>query len=157
MSRTSTGGTGDWELQYRSTRTPRLAVVVAAIVFAVHVVVGVLLRVSDTGVTFRLSDQIGFALIGAVWAAAILTFTRPRIRAGARGVEIRNLVGEKSFDWDVVEGIWYPDKGRWARMELPDDENVPVMAIQASDGQLAVEAMERFREIHARHRADAPS
>lgn len=157
MSDTSTGGTREWELEYRSTRTPRIAVVVAVVVVALHVLVGVLLRVSDTGVTFRLSDQIGFALIGVVIGAAILTFTRPRIRAGERGVEIRNLVGEKTFDWDVVEGIWYPDKGRWARLELPAYENVPVMAIQASDGQLAVDAMERFREIHARHRADAPT
>jgi hypothetical protein len=157
VTETPTRGAGEWELEYRSRRTPRIAVVVAVVVIAGHVVIGALLRASDTGVTFRLSDQIGFGLIGVVIGAAILTFTRPRIRAGAQGVEIRNLVGEKRFEWDLVEGIWYPDKGRWARLELPDYENVPVMAIQASDGQLAVDAMERFREIHARHRADAPS
>ncbi|MGZ8179727.1 PH domain-containing protein [Williamsia sp. SKLECPSW1] len=147
----------DWELVHRSVRTPRIAVAVAAVVVAIHVVVGVLLRVSDTGVDFRVSDQVGLALIGVVLGGAILTFTRPRIRAGAQGVEIRNLVGEKVFGWDMVEGIWYPDKGRWARLELPDYENVPVMAIQAADGALAVAAMERFRELHARYHADAPS
>lgn len=157
MSPDATSDDDGWELSYRSVRTPRIAVVVAVIVVAVHVVVGLLLTISDTGVTFRPSDQVGFGLIGVVFGAAVLTFCRPRIRAGASGVAVRNLLGERIFDWDDVEGIWYPDKGRWARLELPAYENVPVMAIQASDGALAVDAMERFRELHARYRADAPS
>ena len=116
----------DWELVHRSVRTPRIAVAVAAVVVAIHVVVGVLLRVSDTGVDFRVSDQVGLALIGVVLGGAILTFTRPRIRAGAQGVEIRNLLGVKVFDWDMVEDL-VPGQGslgppRAARLrERPGD------------------------------------
>ncbi|MBT0568029.1 PH domain-containing protein [Williamsia sp. CHRR-6] len=144
----------DWELTYRAVRTPRYAAVVAGVVVLVHVVIGVLLRSSDTGVDFRLSDQVGLALIGVVIGGVILLLTRPRIRVGPHGVAVRNLIGERFFGWADVNGIWYPDKGHWARLELPGDDYVPVMAIQANDGLAAVGAMDSFRELHARHSQD---
>lgn len=147
-----TTGTVEWDLTYRAVRTPRWATVVAALFVIAHVVVGILLRVSDTGVRFRVTDQIGLAMIGVVLGGAIMTLARPRLRVGAAGVEVRNILGERLFEWPDVEGIWYPDKGHWARLELPAFEHVPVMAIQANDGIRAVQAMDTFRELHDRYR-----
>lgn len=147
--------TTEWDFTYRSRRTARYATVVAALFVIAHVAVGILLRVSDTGVRFRITDQIGLAMIGVVLGGVIMTLTLPRIRVGRSGVAVRNILGERVFDWADVEGIWYPDSGHWARLELPAYEHVPVMAIQANDGLRAVEAMDTFRELLARYRPEA--
>lgn len=145
----------EWDFTYRGRRTPRYATVVAALFVVAHVAVGIVLRVSDTGVRFRVTDQIGLAMIGVVLGGVIMTLTLPRIRVGRSGVAVRNVLGERTFDWDDVEGIWYPDSGHWARLELPAFEHVPVMAIQANDGSRAVEAMDTIRELLARYRPES--
>ena len=48
----------------------------------------------------------------------------------------------------------FPPGARWARVDLPDDEYIPVMAIQAVDKERAVEAMDKVRELRARYRPD---
>lgn len=141
----------EWDFTYRARTTPRIAMVVAALVVIAHVVAGILLRDGDTGVDFRLSDTFALPLIGVILGVAILTLTRPRIRAGARGVAVRNLGEEKVYDWSQVRGVYFPAKGHWARLELPYDEHVAVLAIASNDGDAAVEAMARFREIHERY------
>jgi len=136
-----------WDLEYRPTRSPRYAWVIAIVLVAVHVTFGALMRVSNTGTNFRVTDEVGLAMIGVVLAGCVLLFTRPRLRVGPDGVGVRNLFAERVFDWEAVRGIWYPDKGAWARLELPEYEHVPVMAVQALDGESAVSAMARFREL----------
>ncbi|MEE3850426.1 PH domain-containing protein [Gordonia sp. LSe1-13] len=130
---------------------PRIAIVVAAVVIAIHITFAALLTISDTGVQIGGSDQLGLALIGVVEAALILLFTRPRLRVGRAGVGVRNLTGERLFEWDRVRGMTYPDKGFSARLLLPDDEHVPVLAVQAWDSDRAVAAMNAFRELEQRY------
>ena len=47
--------------------------------------------------------------------------------------------------------ISFPDGASWARLELPDDEYLAVMAIQAVDGVRAVEAVRALRKLHRAH------
>lgn len=147
----ATPDTADWEYEYRPRRSRRWAVAAAVVIVAVHATAGALLRISDTGTRFWLADQIGLGLIGVCLAAAALLFLRPRLRLGPRGVGVTNLAGETIWSWDDVAGIWYSDKGPWARLELPADEHAPLMAIQAVDGEAAVEAMDTFRDYHSRY------
>src|SRR3712207_7274356 len=58
---------------------------------AVFTVIAALLRTSDTGVYFRTADQVAMVLLGVLVAAGILLLARPRLRADARGIEVRNL------------------------------------------------------------------
>ncbi|MFW0784957.1 PH domain-containing protein [Gordonia sp. CPCC 206044] len=134
---------------------PRVAIVVAVVVLAIHITFAGLLTISDTGVHVGGSDQIGLALIGLVEAGAILLFTRARLRVGPDGVGVRNLVGERLFEWDRVQGLTYPDKGFSARLLLPADEHVPVLAVQAWDSDRAVAAMTEFRELEERYHGTA--
>ncbi|MAU80740.1 MAG: hypothetical protein CME34_02475 [Gordonia sp.] len=145
----------EWDLIYRPRRMPRIAIAAAAVVLAIHIVFAALLTISDTGVNIGGSDQLGLALIGVVEAAAILLFTQPRLRVGPSGVAVRNLVGERLFGWDRVRGMTYPDKGFSARLLLPDDEHVPVLAVQAADADRAVSAMNSFRELAERYGSDS--
>ena len=143
-----------WDLEVRPHLTPYFAYGAAAVILAVHVIVGVLLKISSTGVIFQTADQVAIALLGAVIAGAVLLFARPRLRVGAPGVSVRNLVGDKLIPWAEVVDVSFPVGARWARVDLPDDEYVPAMAIQAIDKERAVEAMDSVRALLARYRPD---
>jgi hypothetical protein len=97
---------------------------------------------------------VAIALLGVVIAGAVLMFARPRLRAGASGVAVRNLLGYRLIPWADVVGVSFPVGARWARIDLPDDEYIPVMAIQAVDKDRAVEAMDDVRGLLARYRPD---
>jgi hypothetical protein len=144
----------DWDLEVRPHLTPYFAYGAAAVILAVHVIVGVLLKISSTGVIFQTADQVAIALLGAVIACAVLLFARPRLRIGAAGVEVRNLFGDRLIPWSGFVGLTFPPGARWARVDLPDDEYIPVMAIQAVDKDRAVDAMDNVRGLIARYRPD---
>jgi hypothetical protein len=144
----------DWDLEVRPHMTPYFAYGAAAVIVISAVAVGVLLKISSTGVIFQTADQIAMALLGVVIAGAVLLFARPRMRIGAPGVAVRNLFGYRLIPWSDVVGVTFPRGARWARVDLPDDEYVPVMAIQAVDKERAVDAMDRVRGLLVRYRPD---
>lgn len=143
--------TPDWELEVRPRTSVRRAWAVAAVIVVVFTIGGVWLRTGSTGVNFRVADQLAMIGIGLLGAAAVLLLTRPRLRAGAAGVAVRNVLGETVFPWAYVRGVVFPDRKSWARLELVDDDYVPLLAIRANDKQRAVEAMNRLRELGARY------
>lgn len=133
--------------QARPHKARAIAIAVAAVFVVVFVVVGVLLRNTSTGVTFYLSDQVAMIGIGLILALAALWFARPRVRADHAGVEIRNMLGTHQYAWTDVEALSFPDGSPWARLELPDDEYIPILAVQAIDGEHAVTAMRELRRL----------
>ncbi len=141
-----------WDAQLRPRLTPVVACVVAFLIAAAHIAVGILLKVGTTGVLFQTADQVAIALLGVLIAGVVLLFTRPRLRVGAAGVSVRNLLGDKLIPWSEVVDVSFPQGARWARVDLPDDEYVPVMAIQAVDKDRAVAAMDTVRQLTARYR-----
>jgi hypothetical protein len=133
-------------------------VLVAAWVGAVgtvvaFVVVALLLRTSNTGVYFRTADQVAMVLLGVLIAAGVLLLARPRVRADARGVEVRNVGVPRYLPWELVRAVSFPDGASWARLDLPDDEYLAVMAVQAVDGQRAVAGIRQLRALHSAARA----
>ncbi|MGW0176055.1 PH domain-containing protein [Rhodococcus sp. NPDC003322] len=128
--------------------------IVAAACVVLFVVLGIFLRSSATGVYFRLIDQLAMVGIGVLLAGLVLLLARPRLRANADGVLVRNAFGERRVEWDLVRGLSFPDGAAWARIELPDDEYIPVMAIQANDRDHAVSAVRSFRTLAARYAPD---
>lgn len=143
-----------WDLEVRPHLTPYFAYAAAALILAAHVVVGVLLKISSTGVIFQTADQVAIASLGAVIAGVVLLFARPRLRVGAAGVSVRNLLSDRLIPWSDVVDVSFPRGARWARVDLPDDEYVPAMAIQAVDKERAVEAMDDVRVLLDRYRPD---
>lgn len=131
-------------------RRSRIAAWIAAVVVLVpFVVAGAVQTTSGTGVYFRVADQVSIMAIGVVLAAAVLLAARPRVRADAEGIEVRNVFGARRLPWTAVRRVAFPDGAPWARLELPHDEYLPVLAIQAIDGQRAVAAIRRIRALHA--------
>jgi hypothetical protein len=147
--------TESWDLQVRPHLTPYFAYGAAILILAAHVMVGVLLKARSTGVVFQTADQFAIAGFGVVVAGAVLLFARPRLRVGKNGLAVRNMLGEKLIAWPDVVGVSFPMGARWARVDLPDDEYVPLMAIQSVDKERAVAAMDRVRELVSRYRPAA--
>ncbi|MFG1933623.1 PH domain-containing protein [Mycobacterium sp. NPDC048908] len=150
-------GIEHWDVEIRPHLTPYFAYGAAALIVIAHVAVGALLKISSTGVVFQTADQVAIALLGVVIACAVLLFARPRLRVGASGVAVRNLLSYRLIPWSEVVDVSFPRGARWARVDLPDDEYIPVMAIQAVDKERAVDAMNRVRELLVRYRPDINS
>jgi hypothetical protein len=141
--------------QARPRKARNVAIAVAVFFVAVFVVVAVLLRNESTGVNFYVSDQVAMVGIGVVLAAAALWFARPRLRADADGVEVRNMLGTHHYRWTEIEAVSFPDGSPWARLELPDDEYIPILAVQAIDGEHAVTAMRELRRLRREATAES--
>jgi hypothetical protein len=145
-------------LVVRPRRVRRAAWACAVAVVAVFAAVASVLRSTDTGVVFRLADQIAMVCLGLLFAAAILLLARPRVRADADGIEVRNTGWPRYLPWESVRAVSFPDGASWARLDLPDHEYLPVLAVQAVDGLRAVEAIRALRALHvAAHAGPAPS
>lgn len=141
-----------WDVQVRPRMMPLFAYGAAAFIAVAHLVMGILLKIKATGVFFRASDQVAIIGLGLILAGAVLLLTRPRLRVGAAGISVRNLFGDRLIPWSQVVDVYFPAGKRWARLELPSDEYIPVMAIQALDKERAVAAMRAVRQLVDRYR-----
>lgn len=139
----------------RPRRVTILAWAGAVVIVVVFTAIAVVLRNSSTGVYFRFADQVSMVILGLLIAGGLLLLARPRVRADADGIEVRNIVVKRRLSWDGIEDVAFPDGASWARLDLPDDEYLAVLAIQAVDRQYAVDAIRRIRALHARARARA--
>jgi hypothetical protein len=143
-----------WDVELRPHRSPPFIYAAAFVIAAAHIVVGLLLKIESSGVIFHTSDQVAIAVLGLVIAGVLLLFARPRLRVGPAGLSVRNLVGDRLVRWPEVVGVSFPAGSRWARIDLPDDEYIPLMAIQAVDKERAVDAMDTVRSLLVRYRPD---
>jgi Bacterial PH domain len=138
----------------RPVRLRRVAVGIAAVVVVLFVVIAALLgQTSSEGVEFGPGDQIAMVLLGLLAAAGFLLLARPSVVADLDGVRVRNIVTTKDVPWEVVRAVSFPDGSPWAMLDLADDDQIAVLAVQAADGQRAVAAVRALRALHARHAA----
>jgi hypothetical protein len=137
-------------LTVRPRRIAIYAAIGASAVIAVGLFVAVKLRSSDTGAFFRTSDAVAMAGLGLLFAAGLSLLARPRLRADATGLRVRNIIAERFVPWPVVERIAFPEGAVWAQVELADDEVMSLMAIQRMDKERAVVALREVRALHAR-------
>ena len=132
-------------LVVRPHKVRQVVIPVAALLVAIFVVLAVTLNGASTGVHLGISDKISLAAVGIILAAGVLLFARPKVRADAEGVEVRNVLFGRVVPWQEIRGVSFPDGAPWARLDLPRDEYVPVVAIQAIDGERAVHSIRELR------------
>jgi hypothetical protein len=126
----------------------RVCWALAVLVVVVFGVVSLLLtRGTAEDQIFGPADQVAFFGIGLVIAAGVLALTRFRVRADSSGIWVRNTLGERYFPWALVVSVDLPDGATWAQLELHDDETVAVLAVQTSDGDLAVDVLIALRRL----------
>ena len=94
-------------------------------------------------------DQVAMIGLGVLIGAGILAFTRPRVRADAERIQVRNVVGTFDLPWSAVRAVRFDRHSPWATLELQDDETVSVHALQAADKDYAVDGVRALRALHA--------
>jgi hypothetical protein len=120
------------------------------------VVVGVLLKSSTTGVVaFQTSDQVAMVVLGLFVGAGILSLGRPRLDADASGIRVRNVL-TTTVPWSSVHSIRFDRHSPWAALLLVNEDELPLLALQAADGERSVAAVRGLRALLAASReADA--
>ena len=136
----------------RPVRMRRLCAVLAALVVVVFAVIALLLRRVDTGAAFGTADQVSIFGLGVAVAAAVLALGRPTLEADERELRIRNVIGRHVVPWTAVRAVLFRDNTPWATLELYDDDQVSLMAVQAADGERTVEVVRALRELLDRSR-----
>jgi len=101
----------------------------------------------DSG-TFQRGDQTAMIGLGVLIGLGILAFTRPRVRADAAGIRVRNVVGGYDLPWSVVRKVRFDRHSPWATLELYNDETISVHALQAADKEYAVDGVRTLRALH---------
>lgn len=147
------GDNGDdhWDVVLRPYRLTIVAYGVAVIIVSVGITVGLLLKNEYTGVILRTADQVAVITLAVILAGGGLLLSRPRLRIGRAGVQVRNVFTDRLIGWDDVVDVSFPAGAGWARVDLADDEYIPVLAIQALDRERAVAAMDSVRTVMARY------
>ena len=134
-----------------------LCALAAAVVVGIALVVALSLKSASTGVVvFRTDDQIAIFGLGLALGAAILALGRSRVDADAEGVRIRNVVIRHELPWTAVRAVSFARTSPWATLQLENDDEVAVLAVQAADKERAVQAVEALRALHAAKRAQDP-
>jgi PH (Pleckstrin Homology) domain-containing protein len=106
---------------------------------------------TEGGGVFERGDQLAMITLGVLFGLGIMSFARPRVRADAKGVRIRNVVGGYELPWEVVKAVRFSRHSPWASLELADDDEVTMMAIQAADKEYALDAVRGLRRLLAEH------
>ncbi len=102
---------------------------------------------TEGGGAIHPADQVAMIGLGLIGGAVILVFLRLRVRADEHGIEVRNVASTHRLPWGVVMDISVPHRVQWATLELADDEEIAVMAIQRTDRQRAVAAVKHLRAL----------
>ena len=131
----------------RPVRLRRLCAVLAAVVVVVFGVIALLLRRGSTGAAFGPADQVSIFGIGVAVAAGVLVLARPSLEADERELRVRNVIGRHVIPWTAVRAVLFRDNTPWATLELHDDDQVALMAVQAADGESAVQVVLALREL----------
>ena len=141
----------EWELEVSSPFLKKLAWILVVLVMAVHIFMAIVVAVGDTGVTVSSADRWVFIGIGLVFSFVALSLLRPHVKVNSQGVEVRNIVNGQFYPWEIIHGLSFPQEAKWARLELPDFEFVPMMALNIYDKQLIAQRVEDFRQLEDRY------
>jgi hypothetical protein len=134
----------------RPLRMSRIGYISAGTIFVIFLITAVVMPHANAGAHFGVKDQAGTAVLGVVVGGLFLMLTRPRLHADAEGVRLRSFLGGwRTVPWDVVVGVEFPSKLRFARLVLPGDEALAIYAVQRLDREQAIEVMRRLRTLYA--------
>lgn len=143
-----------WTFEIRSPYLTKVMIVVMVLVILGAAFMTVAVGMDENGAALTVADDLAFVGIGIIGLFLCLLIRRPRVRANEDGVEVRNFLGTRFYPWEIVYGLAFPKGDRWARLELPEFEFVPMLAFQAGDGEHVVRKVHEFRELENAYMPD---
>jgi len=121
-------------------------VMLFALVIAVWILFGPDVRARFT--VFQKSTLVFLGLIAlGVWFAIM----RSRVTVDASGVVVVNGYRQREFAWAQVVAVNLRRGAPWAGIDLSDGTSLAAIAIQASDGDRAIRAVQELRRLVAEH------
>ncbi len=91
-------------------------------------------------------------MAGTVWLALV----RSRVTASAEGLTVVNGFKRREYEWAQLITVSLRKGAPWATLDLSDGETVPMMGIQGSDGERAVQAARAVRALIREHSSQEP-
>ena len=143
-----------WTFEIRSPYLTKVMIVVMVLVILGAAFMTVAVGMDENGAALTVADDLAFVGIGIIGLFLCLLIRRPRVRANEDGVEVRNFLGTRFYPWEIVYGLAFPKGDRWARLELPEFEFVPMLAFQAGDSEHVVRMVHEFRELENAYMPD---
>jgi hypothetical protein len=116
----------------RRTRVVLYAICVALILFTASLAI-----VMPGGEIYSYVWRVTVPVCSALIIAMLVLLARPRAIASKDSLTVINLFGRKSYSWPEIVAVRFAKDAPWASLDVSDGQNVPVMAIQNSDGQWA--------------------
>ena len=102
---------------------------------------------------WRLGDQLLLVGLGLAIAAFLWRYASIRAVPDAGGLVVRNLLLTRRVAWDEVVEVRFPQGAPWVSLDLADDDEIAVMAVQRADGDRAMAEAVRLVGLVDRHRA----
>jgi Bacterial PH domain len=84
---------------------------------------------------FRLADRVGLVVFGLVAAWFLHILAHPSVRADDDGVTVVNLFRRRRLEWAEIVAVNLREGDPWVYLDLTDGTVLPVMALQAADGE----------------------
>ncbi len=135
---------------FRPRRGRVMPLLMAGAVLVVCAVAAVLL---GQGREWGPADQVALVGLGVAVAAFLLRYATIRAVPDVEGLTVRNLVATRRVPWGEVADVRFDDGAPWVTLDLTDDDELAVMAIQRADGETARGEARRLGSLVARHRA----
>ena len=98
-------------------------------------------------------DQVSLVALGVALAAFLWRYASIRAVPDADGLTVRNLVVTRRVTWAEVADVRFDPGAPWVTIDLTDDDELAVMAIQRADGETARTEARRLGSLVARHRS----
>ncbi|MFC6713971.1 PH domain-containing protein [Branchiibius cervicis] len=96
-------------------------------------------------------DSVMLIAVGVAIAAFLLRYAMVGAWPDEQGLRVRNLLITRRLDWAQIVAVQYGGGQPWAVLDLADTEQLAVMAIQRSDGPVAMREAQRLAALIAAH------
>ena len=141
---------------FRPRRLRIWALTAAVVVVVATVGVGVALG-GDVRALFTPGQVLTLAVLLALTVAVLVGLAQSDARVDDAGVRWRNVFRSHRLGWHEIVGVRYRPGDPWAYLltagpAADDPVRHPLMAIQSTDGIIAVDEATRLRELWAAHR-----
>jgi Bacterial PH domain len=118
---------------WRPRRARIVAYGTAVVIVAGMIVLAVALPGGSGG--FRPIDRIGVIVIGFGVAWLLSVLARPRVSADEKGVTVINVFRRRRLEWAEIVEVNLRVGDPWVYLDLTDGTVLPVMGLQAADGE----------------------
>ena len=98
---------------------------------------------------FTFFQESTLVFLGLLGFACWLALVRSRVTADEQGVTVVNGYRRRTFVWSQVVAVNLRRGAPWAGIDLSDGTSISLVAIQGSDGQRAIRAVQELRRLVA--------